>query len=57
MGNIDQIIDHEVDGRKSVTVVVGGTSVTEVYLPNWGETREGAIDKAYARANEIEKNK
>lgn len=58
MGQIDQIIDHEVDGQKSVTIVVGSTSVTETYDRSCFDVdRNGAIDKAYARASEIESNK
>ena len=57
MGQIDQIVDHDVDGDKSVTVV-GGTSVTQSYGRSvFDDDRDSAIDKAYARANEIESNK
>ena len=58
MGQFDQIVDHDVDGDKSVTVVVGGTSVTQSYGRSvFDDDRDSAIDKAYARANEIESNK
>lgn len=58
MRQIDQIYDHDVDGVKSVTIVVGGTSVTQSYGRSvFDDDRNSAIDKAYARANEIESNK
>lgn len=53
-----QIIDHEIDGVKSVTVVVGGTAETIEYGRScFDNDRNGAIDEAYARAYEKENNK
>ncbi len=53
---IDQIIRN--DEEKSVTVVVGSTCVTETYGRSCFDVDvNGAIDKAYARACEIENNK
>lgn len=58
MGQISQIIDHEIDAVKSVTVVVGGTSETIEYGRScFDNDRNGAIDEAYARAYEKENNK
>ena len=58
MGQNNQIIDHEIDGVKSVTVIVGGTSETIKYGRScFDNDRNGAIDEAYARAYEKENNK
>ncbi len=51
MKSIMQIIDHEVNGEKSVTVIIeGGVSVTLKYGEYPIYTREQAIDEAYAEA-------
>lgn len=51
MKSIMQIIDHDVNGEKSVTVIIeGGISVTLKYGNYPIYTREEAIDEAYQLA-------